>query len=79
MKFIDTERQLADIFTKSLNSSHFAFLPGGDWFEGELVICFIYLYIFIFLLHFFHTHLSRLASPVILACISSIMLIIVLG
>jgi hypothetical protein len=51
----------------------------GDWFEGELVICFIYLYIFIFLLHFFHTHLSRLASPVILACISSIMLITVLG
>jgi hypothetical protein len=41
MKFIDTERQLADIFTKPINSSHFASLPGGSlvfaihmtWFE----------------------------------------------
>jgi hypothetical protein len=32
-----------------------------------------------FLLHFLHTHLSHLASPVILACICSIMLITVLG
>jgi hypothetical protein len=49
------------------------------WFEGELVICFVYLYLFAFLLHFLHTHLSHLVSPVILACICSIMLIIVLG
>jgi hypothetical protein len=49
------------------------------WFEGELVICFVYLYHFAFLLHFLHTHLSHFASPIILACICSIMLIIVLG
>jgi hypothetical protein len=29
LKFIDTERQLADIFTKLLDSSHFASLRGG--------------------------------------------------
>jgi hypothetical protein len=29
MKFIDTERQLADIFIKPLDSSHFASLRGG--------------------------------------------------
>jgi hypothetical protein len=33
MKFIDTERQLADIFTKPLDSSHFASL------RGELGVC----------------------------------------
>jgi hypothetical protein len=33
MKFIDTERQLSDIFTKPLNSSHFASL------RGELGVC----------------------------------------
>jgi hypothetical protein len=33
MKFIDIKRQLADIFTKPLNSSHFASL----W--GELGVC----------------------------------------
>jgi hypothetical protein len=86
MKFIDIERQLADIFTKPLDSSHFTPLQGGlvfaipmAWFEGELVICLVYLYLFAFLLHFLHTHLSHFASPVILACICSIMLINVLG
>jgi hypothetical protein len=49
------------------------------WFEGELMICFVYLYLFAFLLHFFHTHLNHSASPIILACIYSIMLITVLG
>jgi hypothetical protein len=49
------------------------------WFEGELVICFVYLYFFAFLLPILHTHLSHLASPVILACLCSIMLITVLG
>jgi hypothetical protein len=45
MKFIDTERQLTDIFTKPLDSSHFASLRGSlvfvipmAWFEGELMI-----------------------------------------
>jgi hypothetical protein len=49
------------------------------WFEGEHVICLVYLYHIAFLLHFLHTHLSHLASPIILACICSIILIIVLG
>jgi hypothetical protein len=41
MKFVDTERQLVDIFTKPLDSSHFASLRGElgvsipmAWFEG---------------------------------------------
>jgi hypothetical protein len=50
-----------------------------DWFEGELVICLVYVYLFSFQLHFLHTHLSYFASPVILACICLIILIIVLG
>jgi hypothetical protein len=52
MRYIDTERQLADIFTKPLDSSRFADLRGGRggelvfaihmaWFEGELVICLV--------------------------------------
>jgi hypothetical protein len=52
MRYIDTERQLADIFTKPFDASHFADLQGKlvfailmAWFEGEL--CFI-LYICIF-------------------------------
>jgi hypothetical protein len=58
------------------------------WFDGELVICHglrgswcfdVYIVHFAFLLHFLHTHLSHFASHVILACISLIMLIIVLG
>jgi hypothetical protein len=86
MKFIDTERQLADIFTKPVDSSRFASLRrefgvccpyglvcGGDCdFPCTLVS-------FIFLLYFLNTHLSHFASPVILACIYSIMLITVLG
>jgi hypothetical protein len=44
MKYIDTERQLADIFTKPLDASRFANLWGVvfailmTWFEGELVL-----------------------------------------
>jgi hypothetical protein len=86
MKFMGTERQLADILTKPLNSSRFPSLQGSlvlaipmAWFEGELVICLVHLYLFAFLLHFLHTYLSHFASPVILACICSIMLITVLG
>jgi hypothetical protein len=48
------------------------------WFEWELVLFLIYC-IFCFSLTFFYTHLSHFASPVILACICSIMLINVLG
>jgi hypothetical protein len=31
MRYIDTERQLDDIFTKYLDSSRFAALRGGNW------------------------------------------------
>jgi hypothetical protein len=55
IRYIDTERQLADIFTKPLNSSRFADLRGKlmfvilmDWFERELVLYPIYLYILLF-------------------------------
>jgi hypothetical protein len=59
MRYIDTERQLADIFTKPLDSSRFADLRGGglvfailmSWFNGELVLYHIY-YIFCFSLTF---------------------------
>jgi hypothetical protein len=49
------------------------------WFEGELVIFLVYLYLFDFLFYFLHTHLSYFASPIVLACICLIMLITVLG
>jgi hypothetical protein len=60
MRYIDTERQLADIFTKPLDALQrelvFAILM--SWFEGELVLYLVYLYLFAFLLHFHHIHLS---------------------
>jgi hypothetical protein len=44
MRYIETERQLADIFTKPLDATHFASLQRNlvfdipmTWFEGELV------------------------------------------
>jgi hypothetical protein len=37
MKYIDTERQLADIFTKPLDASRFAALWGGG--GGEIGVC----------------------------------------
>jgi hypothetical protein len=89
MRYIDTARQLVDIFTKPLDSSRFADLRegGGElvfaihmaWFEGELVLLPCVLCIFAFLLHFSHTHLNHFASHVILACICLIMPITVLG
>jgi hypothetical protein len=57
------------------------------WFEGELVICLglrgswcfgMYIVYFASPLHLLHTHLSHMASHIILACICLIMLIIVL-
>jgi hypothetical protein len=53
MMYIYTERQLADIFAKPLDSSQFADLRGGElvfvihmaWFEGELVLLSFILYI----------------------------------
>jgi hypothetical protein len=86
MRYIDTERHLADIFTKPLDSSRFADLQGGNWcllfvwlgLRGSW--CFIlYIVYFAFLLHFLHIHLSHFASPVILTCICLIILITMLG
>jgi hypothetical protein len=47
--------------------------------QGEVGALSCILYIFAFLLHFLHTHLSHFASLVILACICLIMLITMLG
>jgi hypothetical protein len=84
---IDIDRQLAGIFTKPFDASHFADLwgGGGNWClpsvwlgggVGALSCIFVY---FTFLLHFLHTHLSHFASPVILSCSCLMMLITVLG
>jgi hypothetical protein len=55
MGYIDTERQLADIFTKPIDSSRFANLQGElvfaiymAWSEGELVLLPCILYILLF-------------------------------
>jgi hypothetical protein len=48
------------------------------WFDGELVIYLVYLYLFVFRLYFLHTHLSYFASPAILPCNCLIMLITML-
>jgi hypothetical protein len=88
MRYIDTERQLADIFTKPVDSSRFADLCGGGgnwclpfiWLGLRESWCFdVYIIYFVFLLHFLHTHLSYVASHIIRACICLIMLIIVVG
>jgi hypothetical protein len=60
IRYIDIERQLADIFTKPLDSSRFADLRGGKlvfaihmaWFDGESVIWRVYC-IFYFSFAFF--------------------------
>jgi hypothetical protein len=69
MKFIDTEGQLVDIFTKPLDSSRFASLRGGAWCLPSLWLglresCDLpYIFLsFASLLHFLHTHLSHLAN-----------------
>jgi hypothetical protein len=55
MRYIDTERQLIDIFTKSHDASCFAAMWGKlvfailmTWFEGEFMIYLIYLYLLLF-------------------------------
>jgi hypothetical protein len=90
MKYIDTERQLTIIFTKSLDATHFASLWGGSWclsslwlgLRGELMFCLIYTLSCILLLFgCISSYLSNLsiASSVILACIWLIILTIILG
>jgi hypothetical protein len=66
MRYIDTERQLANIFTKPLDASRFGALRGGDWcllslwldLRGSLCFILYILYLFAFLLYFLHVHLS---------------------
>jgi hypothetical protein len=65
MKYIDTERQLGDIFTKPLDASRFTTLWGNmvfaipmAWFEGSLCLTLYILYLLFIALHFFHIHLS---------------------
>jgi hypothetical protein len=65
MRYIDTERQLADIFTKPLDASRFNASQGEigvchpyGLVEGELMFYLVYLYHFVFLLHFLHIHLG---------------------
>jgi hypothetical protein len=86
MKYIDTDRQLADIFTKLLDASHFAALQRGTWCLPSLwlglrgALCFtlyiLYLHCFAFLSY---SPKLSIASLVILACIWLIMLVIMLG
>jgi hypothetical protein len=66
MRYIDTERQLANIFTKLLDASRFAALwgeidvchPHGLISGGGLCSILYILYRFAFLSHFLHVHLS---------------------
>jgi hypothetical protein len=87
MRYIDTERLLADIFTKLFDSSRFAELRGGggigvchpyDLFWGRVGSLSCIFVSFAFLLYFLHTHLSHFPSPVILAYICLMMSITVL-
>jgi hypothetical protein len=60
MKYIDTEKQLADIFTKPLDASRFAALRGGTWclpslwprLRGSLCFILYILYLVFIALHF---------------------------
>jgi hypothetical protein len=60
IRYIDTEIQLADIFTKPIDASRFADFWGGlvfairmAWFKGGLVLYLVYLYILLFSCIFF--------------------------
>jgi hypothetical protein len=65
MKYIDTEKQLANVFTKPLDATRFASLWGGTWclpsqWHGLWVsLCFtLYILYLIFIaLHFIHVYL----------------------
>jgi hypothetical protein len=75
MKYIDTERQLTDIFTKPLDASCFASLHEGGgvdlviaipmaWFEGELVLYLVYTLSCFHRIAFHHIYLVRPARAV---------------
>jgi hypothetical protein len=65
MRYIDTEGQLADIFTKPLDASHFAAVGEGDWClpslclgsRGSLCFTMYILYLIFIALHFIHINL----------------------
>jgi hypothetical protein len=91
MRYIETEKQLTDIFTKLIDVTHFASLhahAGGGglvfaipmaWFNGELVF---YLYTLSYLHRIaFHSYLPNflIASLIMLPCIWLTMLITVLA
>jgi hypothetical protein len=89
MKYIETSRQLADIFTKSLDVTCFAsLLRGGDlvfaipmaWFEGEHVFYLVYTLSSLHCIAF-HSYLPNLpiSSLIMLPCIWLTMLVTVLG
>jgi hypothetical protein len=88
MRYIDTEGQLADIFTKPLDASRFAALGEGglmfaipmSWFEGDFVFYHVYTLSYLHRIAF-HSYQSSLsiASLIMLACIWLTMLIIMLG
>jgi hypothetical protein len=66
------------LVTTLLSSKHDVCHPYGLVSGGVGALACIFIN-FVFLLHFCHTHLSHFASPIILACICLIMLIIMLG
>jgi hypothetical protein len=88
MKYIDAERQLANIFTKPLDATHFASLQRGNlvfaipmaWFEGDLVFYLIYTLSYLHRI-VFPSYLPNLpsASLIMLVCIWLTMLVAVFG
>jgi hypothetical protein len=68
MKYTDTERQLADIFTKPLDATCFASLRGGTWclptlwhgLRGSLCFTLYILYLKFIALYFIHIYLIYL-------------------
>jgi hypothetical protein len=67
MKYNDTERQLADIFTKPLDATHFASLRGKlvfaipmSWFEWELVFYLVYTLSYLHRIALFHIYIIYL-------------------
>jgi hypothetical protein len=67
MKYIDTERQLIDIFTKPLDASRFAALQGNlvfaitmAWFDGEFMLYLVYTLSCFYRIAFHHIYLIYL-------------------
>jgi hypothetical protein len=67
IKYIDTERQLADTFTKPLDATRFVSLGGNlvfiipmAWFEGELVFYLVHTVYYLSRTTFIHIYLIYL-------------------